>query len=238
MIRGVNKQLIFEEDDDKKRLLMLLEKYKDICHYQLYSYCLMDNHVHLLIREVEDSISELMKRICSSYVYWYNMKYERIGHLFQERFKSETVSDRRYFLTVLRYIHQNPLKAGLASNVFESKWTSIHEYIHGPKIIDTDFALNLLSNNRSEALRLFIEYMQQVNDDVCLDEQDKVRVSDREIKEYLSKQGVTNANQWQRMKKEDRDDMLANLKRINGVSVRQLSRITGISKSVIGRIDR
>ncbi len=238
MIRGVNRQLIFEDDEDKKRMLKTLKKYKDICHYQLYSYCLMDNHVHLLIREVEDTISEVMKRICSSYVYGYNTKYERIGHLFQERFKSEAVSDSRYFLTVLRYIHQNPLKAGLVKNVFESKWTSLHEYIHAPKIIDTDFALNLFSNNRSEALRLFIEYTKQTNDDVCLDDQEKARVTDREIKEYLLKLGITNGKQLQQMKKGDRDDMLAQLKRINGVSVRQLSRITGISKSVIGRIGR
>lgn len=91
----------------------------------------MDNHIHLLIREGDEPIGRLIKRISSSYVYWYNAKYVRCGHLFQERFKSEIVELKRSFLTVLRYIHQNPVKAGLATNVFEAGWTSINVYFGG-----------------------------------------------------------------------------------------------------------
>ncbi len=236
MIRGINKQIIFEEDEDKQMFLETLKKYKDICKYQLYSYCLMDNHVHLLIRELEETISNVIKRISSSYVYWYNFKYERKGHLFQERFKSETVVDNRYFLTVLRYIHQNPLKAGLSEDVFDCKWTSINEYINKSKIVDTDYGFNLFSNNRNEALRLFIEFNKKTNDDVCMEEIDNIRVQDIEIKKYLLKQGIININQLQKMKREDRDELLRKIKKMNGVSIRQLSRVTGISKSVIGRI--
>lgn len=75
----------------------------------------MSNHIHLLIREREDTIGMAIKRIASSYVYYYNHKYSRYGHLFRERFKSETVNDMAYFLTLLRYIHQNPVKAGMVS---------------------------------------------------------------------------------------------------------------------------
>ena len=77
----------------------------------------MSNHIHLLIREREDTIGMAIKRIASSYVYYYNHKYSRDGHLFRERFKSETVNDMAYFLTLLRYIHQNPVKAGMVSEV-------------------------------------------------------------------------------------------------------------------------
>ncbi|MFB6467278.1 transposase [Cytobacillus sp. Hz8] len=83
-MRGINKQIIFEDDEDKARFLETLNKYTTICKNELYCYCLMDNHIHLLLKESGDSVSKLMKRICSSYVYWYNMKYERCGHLFQE----------------------------------------------------------------------------------------------------------------------------------------------------------
>src|SRR5699024_7538730 len=123
IMRGVNQQTIFEEDNDRQRFLDTLTRYKEISKYKIYSYCLMDNHIHLLWGESEEeSVSEAMKRICSSYVHWYNAKYERTGHLFQERFKSENVEDKRYFLTVLRYIHQNPVKAKIESNVFKCKW--------------------------------------------------------------------------------------------------------------------
>lgn len=103
MLRGINRQTIFEDDEDRFKFLETLRKYKDISQYRLYSYCLMDYHVHLLLRETEESISEAIKRISSSYVYWYNLKYERIVHLFQDRFKSERVENTFYFLTVLRY---------------------------------------------------------------------------------------------------------------------------------------
>mgnify|MGYP000862516675 CR=1 FL=1 len=77
----------------------------------------MSNHVYLLLTETEEPISVAIKRICSSYVYWYNWKYGRCGHLFQERYKSETVENDAYLLTELRYIHQNPVKAGLSRSI-------------------------------------------------------------------------------------------------------------------------
>ncbi|MFA1822252.1 transposase, partial [Virgibacillus oceani] len=138
MLRGINRQTIFEDDEDKTRFLETLKKYKAISKYQIYSFCLMDNHIHLLLKETEESLSEIIKRISSSYVYWYNMKYGRSGHLFQERFKSENEESTTFFLTVLRYIHQNPVKAGLVRNVFESRWTSVNEYIHRVQIVDID----------------------------------------------------------------------------------------------------
>jgi putative transposase len=235
MLRGINRQTIFEDDEDKERFLETLKKYKDISKYQLYSYCLMDNHVHLLLREAEETISEAIKRISSSYVYWYNMKYERCGHLFQERFKSENVDSTTYFLTVLRYIHQNPLKAGLEKNVFESKWTSLNEYINEVEIVDIDKGLNLFSSDRKIAIKLFTKYMCETNDDQCLDYKVKVKMPDSEVREFLYTLGITNISTLQQMPKENRDTILVRLKELTGVTVRQISRVTGISKSVIQR---
>lgn len=84
----------------------------------------MGNHVHILIKEGKEDLGNVMRRIGASYVYWYNVKYDRVGHLFQDRFKSEAVEDNRYLLSVLRYIHQNPLKAGIVSDIREYKWSS------------------------------------------------------------------------------------------------------------------
>lgn len=238
MLRGINKQLIFEEDADRARFIETLKKYKEISKFQLFCYCLMDNHIHLIIKETDVTISEAIKRISSSYVRWYNVKYERCGHLFQERFKSECVENRAYFLTVLRYIHQNPMKAGLAENIFDSKWTSMHEYIAMAKspLIDVELVLSLFSPDKAKATNLFLEYMQERNDDHCLDDKHIVRLSDYEVSEYLHKIGITNIGVIQQMDKKDRDTVLAMLKDVDGITVRQLSRITGISKSVINRV--
>ncbi|MCM3588875.1 transposase [Mesobacillus maritimus] len=236
MLRGINKQIIFEDDMDKRRFLETIEKYKQISHFKLYAYCLMDNHVHLLLEESEERISEVIKRISSSYVYWYNLKYERCGHLFQDRFKSENVETIRYFLTVLRYIHQNPLKAGLVSNVFESKWTSIYDYVNNKAdLVDIDKALDLFSADRRKAIQMFIAYMQQANEDQCLDNQTQIRLQDSQVNEYLHSLGVHNSSDLQQMTKVERDLILVRLKKLRGTSVRQISRITGISKSVIDR---
>ncbi|PFG15085.1 transposase [Bacillus sp. es.036] len=91
VFRGINRQTIFEDEEDKEKFLEILARYKTKSGIELYAYCLMDNHVHLLVKETEESLSMFMKRVSSSYVYWYNRKYRRCGHLFQERFNSENV---------------------------------------------------------------------------------------------------------------------------------------------------
>ncbi|WP_053360782.1 transposase [Bacillus sp. FJAT-27251] len=236
MLRGINRQTIFEDDADKSKFLETLEKYKEISRFELYAYCLMDNHIHLLIKESGDTISEAMKRISSSYVYWYNLKYDRCGHLFQDRFKSEAVDSARYFLTVLRYIHQNPLKAGIVQNVFDRQWTSIREYVHKRKIVDIDQGLDLFSPDRRTAIQMFMACMMEANEDQCLEHQIRVRMPDHKVKEFLHELGIKDNSTLQQMEKTERDLILAQLKELKGTTVRQISRITGISKSVIDRV--
>jgi REP element-mobilizing transposase RayT len=75
----------------------------------------MDNHIHLVIKEGKDPIARIMKRIGTSYVYYFNKKYRRTGHVFQDRFRSENVKDDSYLLSVIRYVHQNPIKPGIGT---------------------------------------------------------------------------------------------------------------------------
>lgn len=137
MMRGINHQNIFEDAEDNYQFINTLDRmrlrYDDDgnpcgsnCTY--YAYCLMNNHFHLLIREREESVGETVKRIASSYVYYYNRKYLRDGHLFKERFRSEPVNDMAYFTTLLRYIHQNPVNAGIVEHVKDYEYSSWGEY--------------------------------------------------------------------------------------------------------------
>lgn len=98
-------------------------------HLPLLCIRLMSNHFHLLLHAKDDTVGNIVKRKASSYVYYFNRKYGRDGHLFMERFRSEPCEDWTYFVTLLRYIHQNLVKAGVVSRVSEYEFTSWHEYL-------------------------------------------------------------------------------------------------------------
>lgn len=236
MLRGINREDIFEDEKDIKRFLETLNKYKEVSGYNIFSYCIMNNHIHILIREQSESISDTIKRISSSYVFWYNKKYERCGHLFQDRFKSEAVESDEYFLTVLRYIHQNPVKAGISKNISDYRWSSYREYIGNTEIVDIDFTLDMFSHDRKKAIELFKNFNTQNNNDMCLEDEEKVRVSDSEVKDYLKKLGITDPKELRQLEKSKRDVIIKKTKLLKGVTIRQLSRMTGISKSVIDRV--
>lgn len=237
MLRGINRQMIFEDDQDKQQLLDTMKRFQPISNVGVHSYCLMDNHIHLLLKEKDESISRFIQRVSSSFVHWYNHKYDRIGHLFQDRFRSEIIETMPSFLRVLRYIHQNPVKAGITTNVFAYKWSSIHEYIHASAFVDCDLGLQLFSSNTSQACQLFSEYMQIDNEDVFLDDGITASRSDLEVRNRMNQLGIPNASTLQQMNRGHRNAVLSELKELRGISIRQLERITGISKSVIDRVD-
>ena len=119
MARGINRQDIFEDEEDYIKFIDTLKTYKAVCGYKLYAYCLMGNHFHLLVKVEQEDLDLIFKRVLCSYVYWYNWKYQRVGHLFQDRYKSEAVEDESHFLVVMRYILQNPVKAGICKSIGE-----------------------------------------------------------------------------------------------------------------------
>lgn len=234
LMRGINRQVIFEDEYDYIKFLQTLDKYKEQSGYELYAYCLMSNHVHLLLKVGQEPLEQLMRRICGSYVYWYNARYQRIGYLFQDRFKSEVVEDDSYFLTVLRYIHQNPVKSGIAKNVERYKWSSMCEYIASPKFVETTFALEFFGQEREAARESFYQFCRATNDDRCLELEVKKQISDEEARELILKVcQVESAFQLQNFEKITRDKCLKELKEKYHLSVRQIERLTGINRGVV-----
>jgi len=247
MMRGINHQNIFEDEEDCWQFISTLDRmrvrynddgrpYGTCCIY--YAYCLMGNHFHLLIRERDEKVGETIKRIASSYVYYYNRKYGRDGHLFKERFKSEPVNDMEYFTVLLRYIHQNPVKAGIVEKVSDYEYSSWGEYDGMVEsvfqICDVDTVLNRISFEDLNAL-----VNEPLSDDInCLDmeEQSKSRPSDDQVWGYIMEStGVTNSSAFQQLDNDLRLDILKKLKGI-GASHRQLERLTGIGRGVIQKI--
>lgn len=232
MLRGINQQQIFEDAEDSEKFLDVLRACKEISEYKLYAYCLMGNHIHLLIEEGTESLEQMFKRICGRFVYWYNTKYRRVGHLFQDRFKSEPVDSEQYFFTVLRYIHQNPVKAGICKRVEDYAYSSYSEYICSSGLVDTDYVLEFAT------LEEFIGLNREIIENACMDIPEKVvaRVTDEQARVLIKKIAkCSNASEFQELDIAIRDKYLNKLRR-KGVSIRQLSRLTGISVSVIRRI--
>ncbi|MEN6568216.1 MAG: transposase, partial [Veillonellales bacterium] len=228
ILRGINKQVIFEDEEDRQKFLAYLQHYKMICNYAIYGYCLMDNHIHLVLKEQEEDLSSIMKRIGVRYVAWYNRKYARCGHLFQDRFKSEVIESDEYLLSVLRYIHQNPLKAKLVKKIESFAYSSYTEYVETCRLIDRDFVLSLFSVEQERAREAFKAFMKgKINEAECMEAHDTVLLSDEDLKQLIQKQvHVKTPADLQAMKKEERDAYLRIIKRVNGVSTRQIARLT------------
>jgi len=127
----------------------------------------MNNHVHLVIREQKEPISRIVKKITTSYAYYFNAKHKRVGHLFQDRYKSETIEDEPYLLSVIRYVHNNPEKAGITKKE-KYKWSSYSNYIdpsdHLPKMLEIKEILEIFSLNIGKALKEFIHYSNKYED--------------------------------------------------------------------------
>ncbi len=229
MLRGINKQQIFEDEEDCERFLWVLKETKAVSEFKLFAYCLMGNHIHLLLKPEKEELEQIFKRIGSRYVYWYNWKYHRTGHLFQDRYKSEPVEDESYFLTVLRYIHQNPKKAELCENLDAYRYSSYHTYLNGldKDIVDTKFATEIMNEDE------LIGYFNEPSNDVCLDVTKNERKNDTEAREEIFRIcGCKNATEFQNLNIEKRNEVIRELKE-SGLSIRQISRLTGISFGVV-----
>ncbi|KAB8126811.1 transposase [Gracilibacillus oryzae] len=239
MFRGANRQEIFHDEEDNLKFIEILKKYKEKFNLQLYAWCLMSNHIHLLLKEGQEAISVTMKRIAVSFAQYYNWKYRTTGHLFQDRFKSENVETRKYLLTVVRYIHQNPLKAGIVSQVEEWNWSScLHYYDRNPDdpFLNSDFILRMFSSDRQIALQRFREFNERSNQDVCLDDNKVRKLTDEEARNKIKKLlGTREIAQVKSLPKSERDNILRKVKQINGISQRQSARILGVSISLVHR---
>jgi len=238
VLRGINRQDILYDDDDYQRFMETVHQIKAADQFSVYSFCLMTNHVHLLISENTDSISRIMSRIGTRYAYWYNRKYGRSGHVFQGRYGSECVEDDSYLLTVVRYIHNNPVKAGIVQRPEDYKWSSIHSY-YGEREYPLGFTepgmvLSKFHEQPEKAMAEFREFMVEDNADKCLEGEAKQRKTDNEVKAEIERlMNGEPIGRFQAMERAERNEILRRVKQIDGVSLRQIARVTGFSVDII-----
>ena len=230
MVRGINKQDIFEEDDDRICFMKILNYCKEISGFRLYAFVLMSNHIHLLIEPSDEPLGTVLSRIEVRYALWYNKKYDRSGYLFQDRYRSEAVETDGYFMTVLRYILRNPQKAGLESRPGSYRWSSYLAYEKGKgAVTDTQYALDLFGSREK-----LMEYLLQDNDDIVPDEEDFDRhLRDEQAKEKMRKiTGCESVPAFQKLDKPLRKEYMAKMYQ-SGLSLGQISRFTGMSKTAV-----
>lgn len=237
LMRGINQQDIFCDEYDYQQFMTTIKRVK-ADRFELYGYCLMSNHIHLLIHEKSEEISQVMKRIGTSYAWWYNQKYYRIGHLFQGRYKSECVENDKYLLTVIRYIHNNPVKAGIVNKPEEYRWSSIHayygenEYING--LTNSGLILSIFAGEQTEAIQKFRKHMKVETKDNCLDDEIKPRKTDEEVRAEIEVIiNGTSVTALQNIEKQRRNELLRRIKSIEGTTIRQIARVTGLNRNIV-----
>lgn len=164
ILRSISDVLLFKDTEDKEKFLYYLSKYKVQFNYKIYAYCLMSNHIHIILDGNGADISKIMHSINQSYAQYFNRKYNRHGHLFQNRFKSKIVTNERYIMALSVYIHNNPTDiSGYYNNPEEYEYSSLGIYFgikkDKYKILDKYFILQLFGRNNREALKRYKKFI-------------------------------------------------------------------------------
>lgn len=232
VLRGNNRQRIFEESADYDTFMQILSYQRKQCGFALYCWCLMPNHIHILLREKETPLGSIFQKIGSSFVGWYNQKYKRTGHLFQDRYLSEVVEDEDYFRTVIRYIHLNPVKAGICTAPGDYIYSSYRLIFESERYSDSDLIFKLFPKKEFE------EYHKEKNNDLCLDYDHPARrivtdeIAEKIIRKAFGYERIAMVNS---LPEDDRNRAVQKLLRI-GSSVKQINRLTGVSVGIIERL--
>jgi len=230
VIRGINQQRIFNQAKDFQQFLDFLYDVKKQSGFTLFAYCLMGNRAHLLLKEGAEPLSQIFKRLGTRYAQWFNRKYKRSGHLFHDRYLSEAVEDAEYFMAVLLYIYQNPVKAGIYRSTTEYEWCSRMFLGKGDGLVDETELIRIapVSAIKKREHILVEESM--------IDKTGAVRrtgFSDEEAAKMLRLIcGAQSAPDFQGLPRDIQMATVAKL-RTDGVSIRQAARLTGLGKGTI-----
>ena len=234
MLRGINKSLIFFDDFDKKKFLKILKDTKEKYSYEIYAYCLMDNHVHIVIFDQLSLLSKIIQSITVSYSSYINTKYDRVGHLFQNRFLSKCIENDIYLKSLINYIHQNPEKAGICSTC-NYKWSSYNEVLTTSEIVDKKFILLLYDNDlqkfKKDNLNLKDGFENEIEYEFITNIEDSKAIQIIKEKLHISDVSIiVNFNST------IRNNYIKEIKQIKGLTRTQICRILNISKKMYDRI--
>ena len=216
--------------------LNILKETKERFKFEIYSYCLMNNHIHIVFRIKDEFLSKAMQSLEIRYSAYFNKKISRNGHLFQNRFFSKKIENLSYFLTVCKYVHRNPEKAKIDSTE-NYKWSSFREYIGKEKIINKAVLLHYYEDD----IEMFKKY--------TLDNDDKEQLynlAEFELKRKLTEEEVAriivdkfnlkNVGDIGLMDENQGKEIILSLKELKGTSLAQIARVTRCTEYFIKKI--
>ena len=159
--RGINGEAIFKQDIEKFYVLKLLRTFTTMFNCSVLAYTLLDNHYHVMLQIHEENLSKIMHRLNGRFAQYYNWRHKRKSYVFQGRFQAYLIMDDRHMTTVLRYIHQNAVRAGIVKNMTDYPWCSDQDYREKFESgwVNTRFILNIFSKNRQAAQITYRELM-------------------------------------------------------------------------------
>ena len=230
-MRGNGRRAIFEDNADRNTYIGLLREAVQKYDVDLLAWCLMNNHVHILVRCQFNDLSKCFHLIGTSYAAHYNGRHGHIGSLFQDRFASQPIESESHLLAAIRYIHLNPLEAGCGTPE-EWIWSSYSQYCGESGICDSNFVRSAFGS-----VVEFISFCAPESDSesLCRLENPQRRLGDGEAnKVAVERYGEHYADAIAQMFPEDRNTALRDLKHA-GLSIRQIERLTGIGRGIIGR---
>ena len=229
--KGAGGQIIFEDDGDRRFYLKTLESALEGRSVEVHAYCMMDNHVHLLVKDPNDQLGFFMKQLDETYAMYFGKKTGRVGHVFSGRFWSEPLETDERFLATLRYIHANPEPAGMSA-AKDFPWSSYKAYTGKKSFATTDLALELLGGAAA------FEEFQNSGAAMALPFKGSTLrrhlTSDEAVAVAVALIGRDALNNIRAMKPRDRADLLAKLVRA-GFTDAEISRVTGLGKSSLHR---
>ena len=238
ILRSVNQHIIFEEASDYQKFLFILSDCKKKYVIDLYAYCLMDNHIHLLLRLPDDKLSGCFQSLGTRFVRWYNNKYSRSGHLFQDRFYSSAIESEQAFLSALIYIHNNPVRANMCRYASEYHWSSIGAF-YGAKnpLVNVSYAYNI-AGSKDYLLRFFAKENDSPDDLLFKNDHRETNhflTDEKALVIFKSMTHLSSASDAVTLEKVKRNAYIRAL-RGNGLTIKQIARIMDISASTVKRI--
>lgn len=225
IVRGNQKQVVFHDKHDYKKYLSLLTSYKERTKFSLYAYVLMENHMHLLLETGKVPLSKIMQGLNQGYTMYYNRKYSKVGHLFQGRYKAIICDLDSYLVALVRYLHLNPVRAGIVEKPENYEWSGHCGYLgkNNNSLLDEDTVLRIFAEHKGASRRLYRKFVElaigeKSNNEYYSGEDTRV-LGDEIFLDQVMKQVDENSFENQKTKKVDLDMLSLAVERVTGVPV-------------------